>query len=97
MRVSHMKVLITILVLLLLVLQYQLWFGKRGLREVWQLAQSVEMQKQENRLIKQRNEGLAAEVKDLKEGREAIEERARNDLGMIRRGETFYQVVEEQK
>lgn len=92
-----MKVFIVILMLLLLILQYQLWFGKRGMGEVWQLATSVEMQQQENQKIKQRNEGLSAEVKDLKEGREAIEERARNDLGMIKRGETFYHVVEEQK
>jgi len=90
-----MKLLITLLVLLLAVLQYQLWMGERGLSDVWRLHKTLEAQEQENQRLKERNQALAAEVKDLKQGQEAIEERARSELGMIKKGETFYQVVEE--
>jgi len=90
-----MKLLIAILVLLLAVLQYQLWMGERGLSDVWRLHKTVEAQEQENQRLKDRNQALAAEVKDLKQGLEAIEERARSELGMVKKGETFYQVVEE--
>jgi len=90
-----MKLLIATLVLLLAVLQYQLWMGERGLSDVWRLHKTVEAQKQENQRLKDRNQALAAEVEDLKQGLEAIEERARSELGMVKKGETFYQVVEE--
>jgi len=80
---------------LLAVLQYQLWMGERGLSDVWRLHKTLEAQEQENQRLKERNQALAAEVKDLKQGQEAIEERARSELGMIKKGETFYQVVEE--
>lgn len=65
-----------------------------GIREVRRLQQQVEEQKKENAALKKRNDALSAEVKDLKSGKEAIEERARFDLGLIKPGETFYQVVE---
>lgn len=90
-----MKWLATILLVLLLGLQYQLWFGNGGLLRVWQLEQRVTQQQQENRKLDERNKALEAEVRDLKQGLEAIEERARSDLGMIKEGETFFQVVEE--
>ena len=85
--------LVVVLLILLTSLQYKLWFGDGGLIRVWQLNQSVEKQKQTNNQLKERNKTLEAEVIDLKEGVEAIEERARNDLGMIREGETFFQIV----
>lgn len=90
-----MKWLAGILFTLLLLLQYQLWFGNNGLFRGWQLEQKVELQKAENAKLKERNKALEAEVRDLKHGMEAIEERARADLGMVKKDETFYQVVEE--
>lgn len=84
-----------IFLILLLLLQYSLWFGNGGLLRVWQLNRTVEEQKTENARLKERNEALEAEVRDLKKGLEAIEERARTDLGMIKKDETFFQVIEE--
>ena len=89
-----MRVLAGVLLLLLLVLQGQLWFGQGSLPDLWRLRDTVEAQQQENRTLEERNESLAAEVKDLKSGLEAIEERARSELGMIRDDETFYQVTD---
>lgn len=79
-----------ILAALLAALQYQLWFGDGGLPRVWELRAGVEAQKEDNRQLHARNVELAAEVRDLETGTEAIEYRARHDLGMIREGETFY-------
>ena len=90
-----MKVLIAILILLLLILQYKLWFGDGNMREVWQLEETIKSQKVENQKLRDRNMALEAEVKDLKQGLEAIEERARNELGIIKKDETFFQIVEE--
>ena len=89
-----MKPFIAILIIVLLVLQYKLWFGDGNVREVWQLQAAIEVQKKENEKLKERNAALEAEVKDLKKGLQAIEERARNELGMIKQGETFYQIIE---
>ena len=83
-----------ILLILLIALELKLWTGDGGMREVWRLEQRLDEQKKENAKLKQRNEALAAEVQDLKSGREAIEERARSELGLIKPGEVFYQVVE---
>jgi cell division protein FtsB len=89
------KLLMPLLLLLLLVLfQYQLWFGTGNLRDASALQHQVEVQKQENAGLSKRNQTLAAEVKDLKQGQAAVEERARTDLGMIKKGETFYQIVQ---
>ena len=90
-----MRILVAILLILLLVLQYDLWVGDGSLATVWHLQQEVDTQQLENAHLKERNETLAAEVKDLKTGLDAIEERSRNDLGMIKEGETYIQVVEE--
>ena len=90
-----MRIAIAGLVWLLLVLQYQLWFGPGGARDAWRLQQTVAAQRQQNELLRQSNDALEAEVKDLKSGLEAVEERARRELGMIRDGEVFYQIVEE--
>lgn len=89
-----MKVLAAALVIVLVLLQYRLWLGDGGMREVHQLRADIEKQHEVNRQLKERNRTLAAEVQDLKKGTVAIEERARTDLGMVGRGETFYQVVE---
>jgi|SRR5690606_12984202 len=83
-----------LLVLLLGWLQYRVWFGNGGQREVAALQGQVERQQQENAALGQRNDALAAEVQDLKSGEAAVEERARSELGMIRPGETFYRVVD---
>jgi cell division protein FtsB len=85
-----------ILLILLIALELKLWTGDGGMREVWRLEQRLNEQKKENAKLKQRNEELAAEVQDLKSGKEAIEERARSELGLIKPGEVFYQVVEPQ-
>jgi cell division protein FtsB len=83
-----------ILLVILIVLQVHLWTGPGGMREVWRLEQRVSEQKLENAKLKARNDTLSAEVEDLKHGDEAIEERARAELGLLKPGETFYQVVE---
>lgn len=84
-----------ILVILLLLLQYPLWFGKGSWLKVWDLNKQVEAQKEANQQAQERNAALDADVRDLKQGTEAIEERARKDLGMIKRNEVFYQVIED--
>jgi cell division protein FtsB len=89
-----MKVLIAILIVVLLLLQYKLWFGDGNMREVWALRDAIEQQKQENQRLLERNAALEAEVQDLKQGSEAIEERARSELGMIKKDETFFQIIE---
>lgn len=82
------------LVALLVLLQLRLWAGDGGVRELWRLGRLIEAQQQENAALRERNEALDAEVLDLKEGAAAVEERARRDLSMIRRDETFFQSVE---
>jgi cell division protein FtsB len=91
-----MKLLTIFLVLLLITLQLTLWFGDDSLAEVWQLRQQINTQKDENKQLQERNAALEAEVQDLKQGLAAIEERARNELGMVKKDETFFQVVEEE-
>lgn len=88
-----MKVLAAGLVIVLVLLQYRLWLGDGGMREVSRLRQEIEQQREENATLRERNRTLTAEVQDLKKGTTAIEERARTDLGMVKQGETFYQVV----
>jgi len=88
------KPVIAILLIVLVVLQVQLWVGDRGMPGVHRLEAAVAAQREDNARLEARNRRLAAEVHDLKEGLEAVEERARSDLGMIGRDETFYQLVE---
>ncbi|MEE8343418.1 MAG: cell division protein FtsB [Gammaproteobacteria bacterium] len=90
-----MRWLIALLVAILLILQYRLWVGEGSLSEVWRLQQQVEAQRKENKRLMERNMALDAEVTDLKQGMDAIEEHARNDLGMIKEDEIFYQVIED--
>ena len=88
-----MKWLAAALLAVVLMLQHRLWFSADGVREVSRLSDAVETQKSENGELTERNKQLIAEVADLKAGMSAIEERARSELGMIGRNETFYQVV----
>ncbi len=88
-----MKVLAAGLLILLVPLQYRLWFGDGSMREVARLNTEIAAQERQNARLRERNRTLAAEVQDLKKGTTAIEERARTDLGMVGKSETFYQVV----
>jgi len=88
-----MKWLAGALLVVVLGLQYRLWLSGDGVRELARLSEAVEHQKSENEELQARNTQLVAEVADLKAGMAAIEERARSELGMIGRNETFYQVV----
>jgi len=85
------------LLMLLAVLQAQLWLSDSGYREVWRLRSQAGAQESENQSLLDRNIALEAEVIDLKEGLAAAEERARTDLGMIRQEETFFQVIPAEK
>ena len=89
-----MKVAFISLLVAFVLLQLRLWVSDEGLREVWHLRQAVENQVAENKVLAERNLQMKAEVNDLKHGFTALEERARNDLGMIESSETFYQVVD---
>lgn len=88
-----MRVLAALLLCLVLALQYRLWVAEGGMREVWRLRKEVATQRDENTKLQERNRTLAAEVQDLKKGKAAVEERARTDLGMVGKEETFFQVV----
>lgn len=88
-----MKVLLAGLIIMLLALQYRLWFGDGSVQEVWRLREEARSSRAELVQLISRNQALAAEVADLKSGLDAIEERARADLGMIDEDETFYQFV----
>ena len=89
-----MKPLAAVLATLVLALQYPLWLGKGSWTRVWDLESQLTAQRATNAQDKARNDALEAEVRDLKEGSEAVEERARLELGMIKRDEVFYQVVQ---
>lgn len=91
-----MKALVYTLLALLLALQYPLWFGNSSAVSLWRLQREVAAQKAENARLMERNAALEAEVLDLKNGLAAIEERARSELGMVKKGETFYQVIEKE-
>ncbi len=90
-----MKALTLIFVVLIALLQYPLWLGKGSWLRVWNVNQQITEQKDKNAAFKQRNETLNAEVRDLKQGNAAIEERARSELGMIKQDEVFYQVIDQ--
>jgi cell division protein FtsB len=91
-----MKILIAVLILMLIGLQYKLWFGDGSLSEVVQLTRELEIQKQKLSELEERNKILEAQVLDLQNGLDAFEEKARNDLGMIKQGETFIQLIPQQ-
>lgn len=89
-----LRYLALILLIVIIALQVKLWFGQGGMGEVWRLEKTVADQKEKNEALRARNEALAAEVANLKDRDEAIEERARSELGLVKPGEKFYQVVE---
>jgi cell division protein FtsB len=89
-----MKVLAAILCALIVLIQYPLWIGKGGWLRAWQLESELSANKTKNGQTEARNAALAAEVRDLKQGTDAVEERARRELGMVRGDEIFFQYVE---
>lgn len=92
-----MKLLWSVMLLILIGLQYRLWIGSGSFADVWRLEEKIEQQVALNKLLENRNNRLNEEVLDLKRGYDAIEERARFDLGMIKEGETFFMVVTSSK
>jgi cell division protein FtsB len=86
-------VLTLVLAALIVLIQYPLWLGKGSWLRVWEVDQQIRAQRDTNRNLQARNSALEAEVRDLKVGQEAIEERARSELGMIRQDEIFFQVL----
>jgi cell division protein FtsB len=89
-----MRFLALALIVLIAALQWPLWAGKGGWMRVWELDQQLKAQHRTNEGLRARNAALDAEVRDLKTGYEAIEERARSELGMIKQDEVFFQVLE---
>jgi len=92
-----MKILAAVLGALILLIQYPLWLGKGSWMRAWQVEQDLQKQIDGNRKLEVRNGGLAAEVTDLKQGTEAIEERARYELGLVRGDEIFFQIEEKDR
>ena len=90
-----MKAFVVLLGSLLALVQFRLWVGDESFAEVWRLRQAIDQQTSENALLQSRNQRLEAEVRDLKTGLEAVEERARLELGMIRKDEIYFQIVED--
>jgi cell division protein FtsB len=92
-----MRVVVLVLIALLALLNHQLWLSEdRGFQKVWLLKDAIKAQVTENAALTERNKTLEAEVKDLKEGLAAVEERARLEMGMVRQGETFFRILEDQ-
>ncbi|MCH9643355.1 MAG: cell division protein FtsB [Gammaproteobacteria bacterium] len=90
-----MRAIIVALVLLFLLLQYELWFSKGGVRTAWHLQKDITTQQAQNQKSQMRNKAVRADITDLRQGNQAVEERARNELGMVKKGETFYRVVKQ--
>lgn len=86
-----MKILGGILIALIILIQWPLWLGKGGWLRVWEVDRQLRVQQEKNEQLRRRNDALAADVQDLKQGGDAIEERARYELGMVRPDEVFFQ------
>jgi cell division protein FtsB len=86
-----MRILVGVLLVLIIAVQYRIWVGQDSLADVWRLDQALQAQRAENVDLAKRNAQLAAEVRDLKHGLDAVEARAREELGMLRKDETLYQ------
>ena len=91
---KFVKIATYVLLGILVLLQHPLWFGSGGVFTVWRLHREIAVQEQENARLKDRNQALEADVNDLKQGLAAIEERARTELGMVKKGEIFFQVID---
>jgi cell division protein FtsB len=89
------RTLTIVLLVLIALLQYPLWFGKGSWLKVWEVGQQLKTEKEHTTQLQARNTALDAEVSDLKQGYEAIEERARSELGMIKQDEVFFQVIDD--
>ncbi len=89
-----MRLILIVLTALLVMIQYPLWLGKGGWLRVWDLSRQLDTALEKEQELRQRNEKLASEVQDLKEGTGAVEERARYELGMVKEGEIFVQVLD---
>lgn len=89
-----MRLLTVTLAVLIALIQYPLWFGKGSWFRVWEIDQQIRAQKEVNGKLQARNAALDAEVRDLKQGYEAIEERARAELGMVKQDEVFFQILD---
>ena len=89
-----MRAFALILGVLVVLIQYPLWLGKGGWLRVWDVDRQLAGQRAKNEMLQVRNDALDAEVRDLKQGYEAIEERARFELGMVRKDEVFFQIVD---
>ena len=89
----RLKIFLFVMLLLLLFLQYQLWFGSSGLRALMSIKKQLAVQMDENEKLRQRNQSLLFEIEHLHNNKDAVESRARNELGLIKKGETFYQIV----
>ena len=92
-----MKLVTLALIALIALLQHPLWLGKGSWLRVWEVDQQVRAQREANQKLALRNGALDAEVRDLKQGLDAIEERARSELGMIKRDEIFFQILDERQ
>jgi len=88
-----MKILMAILIILFIILQYELWFSKGGVTDVVHLKKIITKQKVINQKVEQKNQKLSQNIRNLKNNKQAVEARARQELGMVKKGETFYQVV----
>jgi cell division protein FtsB len=93
----RVRPLIIILVILLVILQYELWFEPTGLVNLFKLRHTVADQAAQNKLLEERNQALAERVDALKQGNGAVETQARQDLGMVKNDEVYYQVIENDK
>lgn len=91
---SSTKAIIFVLALLFVVLQYQLWFGHGGLVSMQALNKSIQLQTTANDKLAERNRAMTADIRDLQNGKQATEERARSQLGMIKQGEVYYQITQ---
>lgn len=88
-----MKMLLVVFSVLFMLLQYEFWFSEGGFRTAWQLKKQIAQQEQINAQLAKRNAALLAEIKELKSGNGAVEAHARNDLGMVKKDEVFYQII----
>lgn len=92
-----MRWILIFLVVVIAGLQYRLWFGRGSWEQITELNREIDQQQQINERLRDRNRVLENEVRDLKSGMESVEERARSDLGLIKEGETFYLIIEDEK
>ncbi|MCL5261499.1 MAG: cell division protein FtsB [Gammaproteobacteria bacterium] len=88
-----MKTLLVVLLIIFCALQYNLWFAKDGLISAWKIERMISEQKAKNLELQKQNANLTSDIEALKRGGDAIENRARSDLGMVKKGEVFYQIV----